>query len=463
MVAYLSSVVHIAKCRFDVLRPSPRSSTQRRRGHVHTAAASHSLQNGRLRWKCQGISRRSSNVRDECIWGPPRPPTFGECNQRRALVSTGAQAKDAGDVVEENPEKTLSTEALLALTGAVMINVCLGSFYCWSCFLSPLEHSFQLGRATLSSVFSAATIVFTIGASIEYLPGCMHYRVSSRVRGAGWAAGTGDAATSVVGPKVFAAVGPPTVVALCAVLAVGGLLCSAAAAALRSLPLLFLGYALLLGLANGLGYGLTVQLSNQPLFKKAKGLATGLIVSARATGAVVYAPFIKTALESKGLPMTFLLMAVSIVVCTLPAAFLFLRANLRSPLAAKRVANQDLTPAQVKQDAMLRPMELRMMGSLGFGVFAGLMTTAHAATLLLSVGASTAIAAAGVSLVSALSAFGRIGGGWLCDLWSPRRVLILAPLVAVPPLLYASVTGSVLAYQVKAAPPPALGGVLAYQ
>jgi hypothetical protein len=61
---------------------------------------------------------------------------------------------------------------------------------------------------------------------------------------------------------------------------------------------LFVGYALLFGGASGVGYGLSVQISAMAPF--GEGLSTGIITSARAAGAFVFAPVIRDLLDAGG-------------------------------------------------------------------------------------------------------------------------------------------------------------------
>ena len=81
-----------------------------------------------------------------------------------------------------------------------------------------------------------------------------------------------------------------------------------------------------------------------------------------------------------------------------------------------------------------------LWATLGLGVSAGLMVISHAATLLYSHGASIGAATAGVSVVSMCTSPGRVAGGYACDRekGGPAKVLRLAPLVAAPALLWAS-------------------------
>ena len=53
----------------------------------------------------------------------------------------------------------------LAFFGAIALNVLLGSVYCWSCFLVPLEQALGVKRGVLSWVFSVTTVAFTVAVA----------------------------------------------------------------------------------------------------------------------------------------------------------------------------------------------------------------------------------------------------------------------------------------------------------
>ena len=144
-----------------------------------------------------------------------------------------------------------------AFFGAILLNVLLGSLYCWSCYLVPLEQALGVGRGLLSGVFSLTTVCFTV-------------------------------AVAKIGPGLYSRLNPAVIGAGAAVVAGAGLLLASQALPYVSVVPLFFGYALLFGVAAGVGYGLSVQISAIAPF--GEGLSTGLVTSAREIGAGVRSP-----------------------------------------------------------------------------------------------------------------------------------------------------------------------------
>ena len=95
-----------------------------------------------------------------------------------------------------------------AFFGAILLNVLLGTVYCWSCYLIPLEQVLQVGRGILSWVFSATTVAFTI-------------------------------AVAKIGPGVYSRAKPATIAAVAATVAGLGMLCASQATQLVSVAPLF--------------------------------------------------------------------------------------------------------------------------------------------------------------------------------------------------------------------------------
>lgn len=294
----------------------------------------------------------------------------------------------------------------------------LGTVYCWSCYLVPLEIALGVGRGVLSWVFSITTVFFTI-------------------------------AVAKVGPSLYSRVKPATIGGCAAAVAGIGMLVTSQSLSFVSVFPLFAGYGLLFGGAAGVGYGLSVQISTAAPF--GEGLSVGLVTSARAAGAFLFAPIVRCLLDSGGVKYAMSSMGFLLLACA-PLLFLLLnKGGLDEPLAdPKRDPEERITPEQAARDATLRPAMVTLWASLGLGVSAGLMVVSHAAVLLFSHGASIGVATAGISIVSACTTLGRVFGGWFCDReWcGPRRVLRLAPLIAAPALAWASVSNtSVLAAQ----------------
>ncbi|OUS47876.1 MFS family transporter: oxalate/formate [Ostreococcus tauri] len=190
------------------------------------------------------------------------------------------------------------------------------------------------------------------------------------------------------------------------------------------------------GFASGLGYGLSVQMS--PYAPLSAGLATGLVTSARAFGAFVFAPVVKEAVFTGGAQYALSLLGNIIALSSIPIVFFFKASKLTMPLAKMR-DKENVTLEQMERDIKLRPLVRLLWMCMATGLFSGLMVMSHGATLLSTRGLSAEmLVIGGVSIVSVMTSIGRILGGWLCDRVPPKRVLVFTPLLAVGPLIWAA-------------------------
>ena len=298
----------------------------------------------------------------------------------------------------------------MGYAGALALNLGLGTLFCWSIYLVPLEQGLGVGRAMLSSVFSLSTIA-TVSAM------------------------------SVAGPWVYATYGVSRVAAFAGAFAACGLWTASFAMQLRAVWPLYVGYGLMFGFASGLGYGLSVLVA--PYAPLSAGLATGLVTSARAAGAFVFAPLVKAAVFSSGPQYALSMLGNYMAAATIPIFALFNVAKLTMPLAKKR-DKTSVTLAEMERDTKLRPLTRVLWLCMATGLFSGLMVMSHGATLLSSRGVSAPqmLVIGGVSIVSAMTSAGRIFGGWICDRVAPKSVLVITPLLSVAPLIWASVDKS---------------------
>ena len=295
-----------------------------------------------------------------------------------------------------------------AFFGAISLNVLLGSVYCWSCFLVPLEQALGVGRGVLSWVFSVTTVAFTV-------------------------------AVAKLGPALYSRLKPKTIAAAAAATAGIGMLVAAQAVTVVSVTPLFVGYGAMFGAAAGVGYGLSVQISTAAPF--GEGLSVGLVTSARAAGAFLFVPVVRYLLDVADVGGAMATMGALMLAAAAPLYLTLSAGGLDAPLASpRRDASVALSDEERKRDAQLKPAMVTLWATLGLGVSAGLMVISHAATLLYSHGASIGVATAGVSVVSMCTSLGRVAGGYACDRekGGPAKVLRLAPLVAAPALLWAS-------------------------
>jgi MFS family permease len=273
------------------------------------------------------------------------------------------------------------------LVAALPIMVLLGSLYAWSLFLAPLESALGAGRAAVSSVFALATIAFAV--SMVIAPALFHRQPASRV---------------ALLACLLAAAG----------LALGGLH--------RSLLAVQLGSGVLFGVANGIGYGLALQLVNDA-FRRRRGLATGAVVAAYALGAVVFAPAFRWGLAGHG-PWATLLAMAAVFTAAGGVLWVLLRPIRAVGAPVPRLAG----------DAVGGRLFWLLWTGFLCGAAAGLMALGHAAGLAAAYGGPNPAMAAGTALIAAGNAFGRLVSGWLSDHLPVRTILAAAAAIGAAAL-----------------------------
>lgn len=288
-----------------------------------------------------GMPRTTTTAAAGAGAGPAAGRRDGDGNEAAGADDAGQREGGAAAASQASRAKPRGTSKKdgYAFVGAYLLNMLLGTLYCWSCYLVPLEQALGVGRGLLSAVFSLATICFT-------------------------------AAVAKVGPACYSRLNPAVIGTGAALLGGSGMLVASQALAYASVAPLFVGYALLFGVASGVGYGLSVQISAMAPF--GEGLSTGLITSARAAGAFVFAPVIRGLLDAGGVGHAMYSMGGLLLASAVPLWLLLALAGLDEPIAnRKRDRSLELTPEEVERDRQLRPAMFTLWGSLGLGVFAG--------------------------------------------------------------------------------------------
>ena len=278
------------------------------------------------------------------------------------------------------------------LVAAALIMILFGSLYAWSIFLEPLQAALGATRTAVSTVFAFATISF--------------------------------AAAMLVAPLVFHRISASWIALAACMLGAGGLGLSGLGQSLLSLQV---GYGVLFGVANGVGYSLALQVANQALPHR-RGLATGVVVAAYALGAVVFTPIFQAGVEVGGPWTTFTGMAV-----LMAGAGALIWYPLRS---AGRAARGAVGVGRIMGEFRSgRRLWLLWTGWL-FGASAGLMTLGHAASLVSAYGGPVPAIAAGTALIAATNGFGRVAAGWLSDHFPVASILTMAAAIGAVSLLF---------------------------
>ena len=279
----------------------------------------------------------------------------------------------------------------IILVASMLVTFVLGSVHAFSVFIVPLETSLMLPRSEVSLIYSFALVAITISVLFGYL--------------------------------IYARLQCWILVLLVCLLAATGLMLAANAS---NWWLLFLGYSVLFGGANGVGYGYTLQLSAREL-PQSKGFAMGAVTAAYAVGSIVFAKLFAIRIESSSISAAFIALAIGLVGCGLLSALLLYltRANYGEASDDTEDANQGLNNRRVSL------FWLAYMLS----VFAGLMAIGHAAGIAISKGADSDMSVWCAMIIGVGSATGGFLAGWLVDRWPIPRFLIGLPLLSAIMLL----------------------------
>jgi MFS transporter, OFA family, oxalate/formate antiporter len=311
------------------------------------------------------------------------------------------------------------------LSGAIILSFPLGALHAFSVLVDPLQQTTGGSRATISAVYSLAIGALALGV--------------------------------LLGPRVMTRLGPGKVAVLSGT--VGGLGLALAGFG-GTIAFLFLGYGLMFGFANGLGYGLFLDRAAVAA-PASRGIAIGVVTSVYGIGAMSFSGLIGYLVAEYSLAAAFEALILATLLGAGYAGFAFAGS---SPVPASRPASaSSLTP--------VRATPVRVTGIYWLvyfcGATGGLMAIAHAAPILAQAGSSQATAVLAPMVLAIGNCLGSLGGGRLGDLASPRwglgSVLFLSGLAlilasATPPVgfLLLALTAAGLCYGALIALVPAL-------
>ena len=171
---------------------------------------------------------------------------------------------------------------------AVLLHCAIGSVYSFSLFAKPISEYIGNSQSAVQFAFSLA--IFFLGMSAAFGGAIVEKNIHR---------------STTIGTICFC----------------GGLLLTALAVYLKSLPLIYLGY----GAVQGVGLGLIYLSPVKTLmlwFKDNKGLATGISVCAFGFASTVASPIITYLLARVSLPMVFVILAAIYVIPMTIAHFL---------------------------------------------------------------------------------------------------------------------------------------------
>lgn len=279
----------------------------------------------------------------------------------------------------------------MILLASMLVTFVLGSVHAFSVFILPLESILRLPRSEISLIYSFALVAIT--------------------------------ASVLLGYRIYTALPPWWLLLFTCLTAAAGLY-------IASFTLnwwgLFIGYSLLFGLSNGVGYGYSLQLVGREM-PEIKGLAMGAVTAAYAVGSIVFAKIFALRIANSSIDAAFVSLAYGLVICGIAAALLMWLAGASYDRQRHRRNEADTNMDMRK----LLQFWLAYMSS----VLAGLMAIGHAAGIALWKDSSIELSTLSAMMIGIGSATGGFLSGWLIDRWPATRFLVGLPLLSALALL----------------------------
>ena len=288
--------------------------------------------------------------------------------------------------------------ATVTLLACVLITLVLGSIHAFSVFLVPLEELLQASRAQVSLIYSSALLCLTC--------------------------------TVLVGYKIYPLLNAPMIGCIaCLIAAIGTLLSGHGSSYLW----VFLGYAVIFGGANGIGYGFALQLSAQAM-PQHKGIAMGTVTACYALGAAIAPTIYKLGLARNGFSGAMDLASLILIITALIVYLLlrFSNAQYTGESTTSSITAKDSTTTQL----------LLWLG-YGAGCTSGLMVLGHAIGIVQSAGGSLQVALISLSLIALSNMAGGLVAGWLADRINMKILLYFLPLCSAITALLLSMNNEI--------------------
>ena len=274
-----------------------------------------------------------------------------------------------------------------SLAGCVLLSGVLGSIHAYSLFIESFESDLGVGRGEAGAPYSVALASLTLAVLVSH--------------------------------RLFRLVPGPLVVLIASGGAAIGLLLAASA---NSLAGVVLGYGIVFGAFNGLGYAFSLQRASESNPDR-RGFALGLVTAAYALGGASTALVLDKHVAASGATSALRWLALAIAVTGIVTSALL--ANNDSPA---RGSSARLSSANLRT---LAPLWMAYL----LAVLAGLMALGHAAAIVDDAGGpgGAAVVAAGLASAS--------GGLWIAlvaDRTATDRLLRLLPLGSATVLVVAA-------------------------
>ncbi len=284
----------------------------------------------------------------------------------------------------------------LVLISASIVSTVLGSIHAFSMFLEALEIQFATTRSAVSLTYSFALLALTIAV--------------------------------LFGPRFYGRWSAASLVLFACTLAACGALIAGMAGSLQTV---WLGYSLIFGLANGLGYGFGLQIAAQANPGR-EGLAMGIVTASYALGSVFSPVLFGLAMEAGGFSTAMMALAVALICTGIISAVIMQKAGARFRVVKPQAAASSV------------PIQSQLLLWLGYfgAVLAGLMVIGHAAEITASLHSGMPLWIA-PAIIAACNLLGSLVGGRLADRSSLGFLLATLALVTSAAVAGLAVLGNV--------------------
>ena len=268
------------------------------------------------------------------------------------------------------------------LLAAMLVTLIGGSIHAFSVYLIPLEQILELPRAQVSLFYSLALVFLTLSVLFGY--------------------------------KIYDIFNPATMIVGASLCAGGGLTLASMG---ESWTTIFIGYSLISGTANGIGYGYVLQLVGRVL-PDFKGFSMAAVTAAYAIGATFFSFILAKLIQSYSLAFALNILALCFVISGI------LSGTIMKLLGVIYSVTDDVKPVETNGRSNIGLIWI----SYGASVLAGLMSIGHAAGIVESVGGQYSVAIWGAIFIGVGSALGGFVVGWCINQSNLSKYLIGLPI-----------------------------------
>ena len=267
----------------------------------------------------------------------------------------------------------------LAIIACLLITFGMGSIHAFSTLIQGIELQTSVGRMASSLIYSTALINGTLAVYFGHIL----YQKFSVIK----------------------------LISLMIILPIIGLFFSSSGSWLGWI----IGYGVFFGFSSGIGYGLSLHIASSVTDDNKLGFRLGLVTASYAFGAVIFSVIFPVLFDNFGFENGYMLGLGTLLIIVTIGLFLFIASKVK--IGTSTSISQKIKPQKIKI--------FKLWLGYFLGVFAGLMTIAHAVPLISSFGGSAVIAITAISLMSLGSGIASVCTGWLVDRFGCKRPLVV--------------------------------------